>query len=140
MAKLHPVKQQQLQFEQRVDDRIEALLARCDRLQRGSDLHVLFDERGEREARRIADHDSNPGPGAGHSPQSKGSTMSNHDWNEVAQEEAARLQREHDAGWDLACERMVDELAAESPDAPTTWEEAADRAAAKLRTERTDFV
>jgi hypothetical protein len=50
-------RQRPLQFEQRVDDKIESLLARCDRLQRGSDLHVLFDDRGEREAKEIARRD-----------------------------------------------------------------------------------
>jgi hypothetical protein len=48
---------QQLQFEQRVDDKIDALLARCDRLLRGSDLHVMFDAQGEAAARAIAECD-----------------------------------------------------------------------------------
>lgn len=47
--------QQQLNFDERVADRIEALLARCDRLRRGSDLRpVLFDERGEAHAAAVA--------------------------------------------------------------------------------------
>jgi hypothetical protein len=55
-----PVTQQQLQFEQRVDDKIDQLLQRVQGVKRGSDLHVLFDERGEREANEIAARDRQP--------------------------------------------------------------------------------
>lgn len=53
-----PMTQQQLNFDERVADRIQSLLARCDQLRRGSDMKsTYFDERGEREARRVAERD-----------------------------------------------------------------------------------
>jgi hypothetical protein len=52
--------QQQLTFEQRVDDRISALLARVEgiRLARDIDRPVKFDRDGERHARRIAQQET----------------------------------------------------------------------------------
>jgi hypothetical protein len=41
-------------LEESVADRIEALLARCEGVRRGSDLPVLFDARGEAAAQAIA--------------------------------------------------------------------------------------
>lgn len=47
--------QRRLNFDQTVRDRIESLLARVDGVRRGSDMrHVHFDDKGEREAQRIA--------------------------------------------------------------------------------------
>jgi hypothetical protein len=58
LAHPHTKSQRTLNFDQTVRDRIESLLARCDQLRRGSDLrHVTFDERGEREARAVAERD-----------------------------------------------------------------------------------
>jgi hypothetical protein len=49
-------------FDDTVASKIELLLARCEGVRRGSDLHVLFDERGEREARAIAAADAQLAP------------------------------------------------------------------------------
>lgn len=43
-----------IQFEHRVNDRIAALLARCEKLTRGSDLHTTFNAAGQRHAEAIA--------------------------------------------------------------------------------------
>ena len=41
-------------LDERVNDRIAALLARVEGVKRGSDLHTRFDARGQREAQAIA--------------------------------------------------------------------------------------
>ena len=48
-----------IKFEQRVDDRIQSLLARVEGVQRGSDISrpTKFDARGERHARNVARRD-----------------------------------------------------------------------------------
>ena len=51
------INQQPLPFDQSVADRIQSLLARCERLTRGSDLHTTFDAKGQREAAAIANRD-----------------------------------------------------------------------------------
>ena len=53
--------QQQLDFDQTVRDRIESLLARCARLHQASDLHVMFDAKGEHHARAVAERDRGVG-------------------------------------------------------------------------------
>ena len=61
LARPH-TKRQRTIFDDTVASRIEALLAKCDQLRRGSDLrHVVFDRDGEREARRIAERDQGVG-------------------------------------------------------------------------------
>ena len=48
-------------LEESVSSRIEALLARADGLMTGKEYHVLFDARGERHARAIAEADGQAG-------------------------------------------------------------------------------
>jgi hypothetical protein len=50
--------QQQLQFDQSVSDRIQALLARVEGVRRGSDLKpTRFNAAGEQHARGVAERD-----------------------------------------------------------------------------------
>ena len=160
-----------LPFNDRVADRIQALLSRCDQLRRTRDLNrpVVFDERGEQHARSIAAADGStpqaqptPVPPGSHAnlglpeeprdakpltryftpeAQRRAETSARKDcemdWKEIAERESAQLQRERDADWDTACERMVDELKAEATEPPKTWEEICEREAAKPGTGRT---
>lgn len=49
-------------FDETVSSRIEALLARCDRIRRGSEINrpVYFGARGEQHANRVAARDRQP--------------------------------------------------------------------------------
>ena len=54
------MKQTTIEFEQRVDDRIQSLLARCDAVRRGSEVSrpTTFDAAGQRHAERVAAADA----------------------------------------------------------------------------------
>lgn len=49
------------QFNERVNDRLESLLARCDRIRRGTAITrpTRFDEQGQRHAEQVAARDAN---------------------------------------------------------------------------------
>lgn len=50
--------QKTIVFDNDTASKIERLLARCDRIKRGSDLKHVFDARGQREAEAIAEREA----------------------------------------------------------------------------------
>lgn len=98
-----------------VADRISDLLARVDNLRRGSELPTYFTPSAQRRAESIARKDNEM------------------DWSKWSEEEAQRLNSEHQAGWDETLERLAndanEEAAAHEATQEKSWEAACDRMA-----------